>query len=154
MHHYGISFVKNGTASFFCPECGVSLIEDNSRCPVCSSSIFAIAVPGKGKWRGCASFGCSWQKWDAVDQGGDRQFVEISIIDSGCGIPQDEIAKIFEPFYSTKGQKGTGLGLAVVWGIMDAHEGKISVKSAVGKGTTFTVRLPVEQPRSAGEKTI
>ncbi|MEE4311682.1 MAG: ATP-binding protein, partial [candidate division KSB1 bacterium] len=63
--------------------------------------------------------------------------------DFGCGIPKENLAKIFDPFYSTKGQKGTGLGLAVVWGIIEKHNGKIEVKSEVGKGTIFTLKLPV-----------
>ena len=69
--------------------------------------------------------------------------ITIEVSDSGCGIPQENLTKIFEPFYTTKGQKGTGLGLAVVWGIVEKHEGKIEVKSEVGKGTTFKLRLPV-----------
>jgi len=50
---------------------------------------------------------------------------------------------LFEPFSTTKGQKGTGLGLAVTWGIVDNHNGTISVDSKVGSGTTFTIRIPV-----------
>ena len=61
------------------------------------------------------------------------------------GISRDDLTKIFEPFFSTKGQKGNGLGLAVIWGIIDNHNGTINVESEVGKGTTFTIRLPFSQ---------
>ena len=54
-----------------------------------------------------------------------------------------QIAKLFEPFATTKGQKGTGLGLAVSWGIVDNHNGTITVESDEGVGTTFIVRIPV-----------
>ncbi len=74
-----------------------------------------------------------------------KEFLEVKISDNGCGIPREDLTKIFEPFYSTKGQKGTGLGLAVVWGIIEKHGGKITVESENGKGTTFTVRLPIEE---------
>ena len=76
---------------------------------------------------------------------GKIQYIESNVSDNGCGIPEDEIGKIYEPFYSTKGQSGTGLGLSVIWGIVDNHGGSIVVKSEVTKGTTFTFRLPVEQ---------
>jgi signal transduction histidine kinase len=75
---------------------------------------------------------------------GDREFVEIVVRDTGSGIARDELPRIFEPFYSTKGQKGTGLGLAVIWGIIDNHNGTITVESEVGAGTTFIIRIPVE----------
>jgi len=68
----------------------------------------------------------------------------IQVSDTGCGIPAGDILKIYEPFYSTKGAKGTGLGLAVVWGIIDSHNGSINVESTPGAGTTFTLRLPVK----------
>jgi two-component system, NtrC family, sensor kinase len=71
----------------------------------------------------------------------DRQ-VEVIFIDTGAGIPPDRLAKIFDPFFSTK-EKGTGLGLSVVYGIIERHAGTISVHSDVGVGTTMTVRLPV-----------
>jgi len=77
-----------------------------------------------------------------------QESITIEVTDFGCGIPQEIQAKIFEPFYTTKGQKGTGLGLAVVWGIVEKHEGKIEVKSKVGKGTTITLRLPVNDNSS------
>ncbi len=79
--------------------------------------------------------------------------IVIEVTDSGCGIPQENLAKIFEPFYTTKGQKGTGLGLAMVWGIVEKHEGKIEVKSEVGKGTTFTLHLPVNDIMAGVAKT-
>ncbi len=54
-----------------------------------------------------------------------------------------DLARIFEPFFSTKGQKGTGLGLAVIWGIIDNHNGTITVESEIEKGTKFIILLPV-----------
>lgn len=69
--------------------------------------------------------------------------VEISISDNGCGIPGDILDKIFDPFFSTKEQgKGTGLGLSISYGIIKRHRGSIEVQSEVGKGTTFTIKLP------------
>jgi signal transduction histidine kinase len=63
--------------------------------------------------------------------------------DNGEGIPPENLAKIFDPFFTTKPEgKGTGLGLAVVYGIVEAHGGEIDVKSEVGEGTTFTITLP------------
>ena len=80
----------------------------------------------------------------SVDRGklNGRECVTIEVADFGCGIPRENLTKIFDPFFTTKGKKGTGLGLAVVWGIIEKHDGKIEVQSEVGKGTTFTLRLP------------
>ncbi|MGD0141226.1 MAG: ATP-binding protein [Tepidisphaeraceae bacterium] len=72
----------------------------------------------------------------------NRQSV-IDVIDNGVGIPPGLMAHMFEVFHSTKGNRGTGLGLAVAKKIVDEHDGSISVKSKQGEGTTFTVRLPV-----------
>jgi signal transduction histidine kinase len=69
--------------------------------------------------------------------------VEVRVEDDGCGIPRAQIPHLFEPFATTKGPKGTGLGLAVTWGIVDNHNGTILVESEVGAGTTFVVRIPV-----------
>lgn len=69
--------------------------------------------------------------------------VEISVSDTGCGIPAADLQRIFDPFFSTKGPKGTGLGLAVAWGIIEEHNGRIEVESDVGKGTVFRVLLPI-----------
>ncbi|MEK6282741.1 MAG: ATP-binding protein [Acidobacteriota bacterium] len=69
--------------------------------------------------------------------------VRIEITDTGSGIAPEDIAKIFEPYYSTK-ETGTGLGLAIVKKAIDDHDGSISVSSKPGKGTTFTIILPVK----------
>jgi two-component system cell cycle sensor histidine kinase/response regulator CckA len=70
-------------------------------------------------------------------------FVAISVNDTGMGIAEENLLRIFEPFFTTKGTgKGTGLGLAMVYGLVKSHNGFINVTSAVGKGTAFTVYLP------------
>ncbi len=69
--------------------------------------------------------------------------VEICFKDTGKGIPSEFLPHIFDPFFSTKGVEGTGLGLSVSYGIIKKHKGNISVESTVGVGTTFTVELPV-----------
>jgi len=70
--------------------------------------------------------------------------VEIEFTDSGAGIPEENLHKIFDPFFTTKdATRGTGLGLAVSYGIITKHGGEIKVASTLGKGTTFTVRLPI-----------
>jgi signal transduction histidine kinase len=73
--------------------------------------------------------------------------VKIAISDTGRGIPADAVEKIFEPFYTTR-DKGTGLGLAIVFTIIKKHGGEIDVESQEGKGTTFTVTLPVRESAS------
>jgi signal transduction histidine kinase len=75
--------------------------------------------------------------------------VEMSVADTGVGIPADRLRLIFEPFYTTKepdanGHGGTGLGLSVCRQIIEQHQGRIRVESLVGKGSTFTVKLPVQ----------
>jgi signal transduction histidine kinase len=71
--------------------------------------------------------------------------ISISVSDTGVGIPEVELAKIFDPFYTTKDAgKGTGLGLSVSYNIVKRFKGDIKVESSVGKGTTFTVILPVQ----------
>ncbi|HET9837257.1 MAG TPA: ATP-binding protein [Candidatus Angelobacter sp.] len=70
-------------------------------------------------------------------------WVRILIADTGTGIPQEMIRSIFEPFVTTKGEKGTGLGLWIVRGIIQNHAGKLTVKSKLGRGTVFKIDLPV-----------
>ena len=70
-------------------------------------------------------------------------FAEIIISDTGAGIPEENIVKLFDPFFTTKEVgKGTGLGLHVAYSIIQKHKGTIDVKSTVGKGTTFRIRIP------------
>ena len=69
------------------------------------------------------------------------EFVNFEITDTGNGISPEHLSKIFEPYFSTK-ETGTGLGLAIVQKIVETHNGKIEVESAVGAGTKFTVKLP------------
>lgn len=81
-------------------------------------------------------------------------FVDLTVRDSGCGIPRDQLPKIFDRFYTTKsgpdatGKGGTGVGLSACREIVDAHQGRLRVESSVGKGTAFTIRLPAWQQKS------
>lgn len=91
--------------------------------------------------------------------GGESQpMVEISIKDTGCGIPEANLQRIFDPFFTSKEVgKGTGLGLSVSYGIIKAHAGQIKVDSTVGAGTIFRIYLPIMPPvgeaeRNAGEE--
>jgi signal transduction histidine kinase len=81
---------------------------------------------------------------------GDDGGVRLEVSDTGTGIPEEIIDKIFDPFFTTKPVgKGTGLGLNIVYNIINKHGGKIEVKSEVGKGTTFIVQLPPQPPPDA-----
>jgi signal transduction histidine kinase/DNA-binding response OmpR family regulator len=71
-----------------------------------------------------------------------EQFVHITISDSGCGITEKELPKIFDRYYTTK-ETGTGLGLSIVERVISAHNGKLTVDSQIGKGTTFNIDLPI-----------
>ncbi len=84
----------------------------------------------------------------ATPAGNDRLTVAIS--DTGCGIPAEQLDQLFTPFFTTK-SGGTGLGLAVSYGIVKDHGGVISVVSEPGKGSTFTVELPLRQPEGGNE---
>ncbi len=143
-HHHGIPVAGDALIDLSCPECSASLLQKDRECPVCGAPVYAFESPPNGLVEGCSRKGCDWQRWEGVDATGDKEFVELRVRDDGCGIPKDQVAKIFEPFYSTKGQKGTGLGLSVIWGIVDNHNGTISVESEAGAGTTFVIRLPVK----------
>lgn len=72
--------------------------------------------------------------------------------DTGCGMSDETRRRVFEPFFTTKGPRGTGLGLAVVWGIIYRHGGTIEVESDLGGGSRFTIRLPIGQEIPAEEK--
>jgi len=93
---------------------------------------------------------------DAMPEGGrlsiscksDDGPLRLQFADTGCGMPEDVRQKIFDPFYTTKGAQGTGLGLSVSYSIIERHEGMISVTSEIGNGTVFTIQLPAVMPES------
>jgi signal transduction histidine kinase len=81
-----------------------------------------------------------------ADHGGiESDYAYVDIVDEGVGIPEEDLTRIFTPFFSTKQVgEGTGLGLSIVHGIVNEHDGWITVKSEVGQGSTFSIYLPVE----------
>jgi two-component system NtrC family sensor kinase len=92
--------------------------------------------------------------FDAMENGGCLQInicdlkpdkVSVTIVDDGIGISKDDLKNIFEPFFTTKKSLGTGLGLSISYGIVQKLHGTIKVESEVGKGTCFTITLPVSQ---------
>ncbi len=81
----------------------------------------------------------------------DGAFVEISIADTGCGISGESLERIYEPFFTTKERdQGNGLGMAIVKGIVERHEGRMAVESTVGAGTVFRLYLPAQRAEGAG----
>jgi signal transduction histidine kinase len=132
-------------ASYACPRCRRSLAPQDpgwTTCGTCGAAAFAVQVTGRGEVAWCTRKGCSWSFWGAEEAEGARPVVEIAVEDQGRGIRPQDLARLFEPFFTTKGGRGTGLGLAVSWGIVEAHCGTIHVESSEGQGSRFTVRLP------------
>jgi two-component system NtrC family sensor kinase len=80
----------------------------------------------------------------------EKDQIRIIVMDNGKGIPEDAIPHIFEPFFSTK-EKSTGLGLSVVYGVVEQHNGTIDVASKVNQGTTFTITLPRTSHKAVGK---
>jgi len=84
--------------------------------------------------------------------------IELMVRDNGAGIPEEKLRRIFDPYFSTKkgpdetGKGGTGVGLSMCRDIIEAHHGKIQVASAVGKGTAFTLKLPIAKPTSSAPR--
>jgi len=94
------------------------------------------AMPGGGEWVIQVRVVSDPEK-----EGAESRFLQVRLRDSGPGIPTQDLERIFDPFYTTKAQ-GTGLGLSVVHQILREHEGRISVESEPGQGTTFIIHLP------------
>lgn len=82
----------------------------------------------------------------------NQEWVVVHIADDGEGIPAEDLDRVFEPFFSTKiGKGGTGLGLSITYGLISDMDGRISVESQIGEGTTFTIELPMKPPETALE---
>ncbi len=81
-----------------------------------------------------------------VETSSDEEYVRIKFTDTGCGISEENMKKLFQPFFTTKETgHGTGLGLSISYGVIRKHKGKINVSSEIGKGSTFTIVLPVRE---------
>ncbi len=130
-------------ADYLCSRCRRSLMLPPRSCATCGGPVFGVQVPGRGEALWCARKGCHWSLWEAEEAAGTRSVLEITTEDNGPGIPAKDLPYLFEPFFSTKGTHGTGLGLAVSWGIVEGHGGSIDVRSVEGQGAAFTVRLPL-----------
>jgi two-component system NtrC family sensor kinase len=98
---------------------------------------------------------------DAMPDGGsltvttsnEADMIKVEVTDTGMGIPEENISKIFDSFFTTKDEvKGVGLGLSVCYGFIKEHGGDINVQSQVGAGTTFTITLPVHVIAEPEEK--
>jgi len=81
-----------------------------------------------------------------AEQSPGGEVVQIRIVDTGCGIPAEILPHVFEPFFTTKRGKGTGLGLSISQTYVRSHEGEIQIESALQRGTTVTITLPLRQP--------
>ena len=136
-------------ALHLCPVCRARLEVPERRCGDCGAPMFGVNVNGSGRVEWCARQGCPGTRWDAMDALGPQPYVEIAVEDTGRGIAPEAMDRLFDPFFSTKGTHGTGLGLAVSWGIIEGHAGSITVASEPGHGSCFTVRLPCNAPDEA-----
>jgi len=90
------------------------------------------------------------QGWDFTDPKQIPSQAVLEVIDTGVGMDEETRERCLEPFFSTKGQRGTGLGLAMVYGVMERHEGKIEIESELAKGTTVRLIFPIRQNEANG----
>jgi two-component system NtrC family sensor kinase len=143
VHRAEIACEEGVVADFSCPRCRTSLARSGVSCGRCGAPVFALETEGEGSILWCRRNGCHWSRWDAAESRGEEPVIEIAVEDTGRGISSSDLPHVFEPFFTTKGPRGTGLGLSISWGIVQAHGGTIEVASEEGKGSRFTVRLPV-----------
>jgi two-component system, NtrC family, sensor kinase len=133
---------EGGIGVHLCPACHARLDLPERHCALCGAPMFAVQVARMGQAEWCSRKGCLGCTWEAMDAFGPRPYAQLEVEDTGRGIPQEELDRVFEPFFTTKGARGTGLGLAVTWGIVAGHGGSIDLDSEPGRGTRFTIRLP------------
>jgi two-component system NtrC family sensor kinase len=89
----------------------------------------------------------------AIRRAAGRDALALEVADDGEGIAPEALSRIYDPFFTTKEEgRSLGLGLAVVYGIVESHGGTIDVRTAAGRGTTFTVELPLEAAGAAAEQ--
>jgi two-component system NtrC family sensor kinase len=150
-HDLGREGIAAGTlASYACPVCRRTLQDPERLCEVCGAPMITVLAGEDDPVYECSRQGCRTSVWPSRDKAGTKSMVQLKVEDSGCGISSEDMAHIFEPFFSNKGNRGTGLGLAVTWGIIEGHDGTIDVQSEVGGGTRFTVRLPLAPSTRSG----
>jgi signal transduction histidine kinase/HAMP domain-containing protein len=115
------------------------LLMDEDRMKQVFLNLFSNAVaamPAGGQLKILVSLLVSW--------------VQVLVVDNGCGIEPEKLGLVFEPFYTSKGRKGTGLGLSICHNIVSEHGGKVSLESTLGQGTRVVLLLPVAEPPGSG----
>jgi two-component system NtrC family sensor kinase len=142
-HHRASEPLEDGALSdYACPRCRTRLEVAERRCGECGAPVFAVTAGSRGRVEWCTRRGCQWTRCESLEAQGPQEYAQLVVEDTGGGIAPEDLDHLFEPFFSTKGHHGTGLGLAVTWGIVEGHGGTIEVRSEVGKGATFLVSLP------------
>jgi len=148
VNHRASEVMEDGTISeYACHRCRTRLEVPDLKCRDCGAPVLAVNAGAFGRVEWCTRKGCHWTRCEALDARGSTEYAEITIEDTGTGIAPEDLDHLFEPFFSTKGHHGTGLGLAVTWGIVEGHGGTIDVYSELGHGAAFVVRLPHEAPQ-------
>jgi signal transduction histidine kinase len=137
-------------ATYLCPACRTRLDLPERRCGECGAPMFGVQVARFGPANWCTRKGCPGSRWETLDAIGPQPYAQIEVEDTGRGITAEEMDRLFEPFFTTKGARGTGLGLAVTWGIVEGHDGSSAVESEPGRGTRFTLRIPGRVIESSG----
>lgn len=152
-----VSLIQASTPSHISLKCDISseeivVIGNYSKIHQVLLNLCTNAVQAIGDENGTVTVELS-QELFAAENSEPRNYASIRVSDTGQGISKEELDRIFEPYYTTKGfQRGSGLGLSVVKGIVNSHDGYITVNSSEGKGTVFTVLLPILQVTTPEEE--
>jgi signal transduction histidine kinase len=134
----------NVTVAWDCPDLGLNLYVDRGQLEL---AVMNLIINARDAMPEGGEIGVSFARVETPASG--KPMLRIRIADSGCGIPADKLAKVTEPFFTTKETgKGTGLGLAMVSGFVDQSGGELHIDSAEGRGTTIDLVLPATEERS------